>query len=88
MQQSHSQQQQQPAHQPQQVHQQQPPPPQDASGNRPKRYSSLRQRPAITEGPGQQNYQTPHGQHTYYPPQGNFFVVLKHYSIFEIKYEI
>lgn len=67
MQQSRSQQ---PTHQ-QQVHPPPPLAPQDGTGNRPKRYSSLRQRPPITEGPGQPNYQTPHAQHTYYPPQGN-----------------
>ncbi|XP_051170088.1 transcription factor SPT20 homolog isoform X2 [Leptopilina boulardi] len=43
---------------------------QDASANRPKRYSSLRQRPTIAEGPGQQNFPSPHGQHTFYPSQG------------------
>lgn len=46
---------------------------QDASANRPKRYSSLRQRPTIAEGPGQQNFPSPHGQHTFYPSQGNVF---------------
>ncbi|KAJ8669371.1 hypothetical protein QAD02_000630 [Eretmocerus hayati] len=43
---------------------------QDITSNRPKRYSSLRQRPPITEGPptpAQPNYQ-PAPQHTYYPP--------------------
>ena len=48
----------------------QPPPQQDITSNRPKRYSSLRQRPTIAEGPpapAQQNYQPP-PQHTYYPP--------------------
>ncbi|XP_033226650.1 protein CASC3-like isoform X2 [Belonocnema kinseyi] len=60
---------QQPTHQ-QQVHSPPPPAPQDGIGNRPKRYSSLRQRPPITEGPGQSNYQAPHAPHTYYPTQG------------------
>ncbi|XP_043267125.1 protein CASC3 isoform X2 [Venturia canescens] len=58
-----------PEPQPQQVHAQQP----DVAGNRPKRYSSLRQRPAIPEGPGQQQpptYSTQHPQHGFYPPQG------------------
>lgn len=44
---------------------------QDIASNRPKRYSSLRQRPAIAEGPpapAQPNYQPPPPQHTYYPP--------------------
>ncbi|XP_058792026.1 protein CASC3-like isoform X2 [Phymastichus coffea] len=48
----------------------QQPPQQDIVSNRPKRYSSLRQRPAIAEGPSapaQPNYQPP-PQHTYYPP--------------------
>ncbi|XP_046739131.1 protein CASC3-like isoform X3 [Diprion similis] len=47
----------------------------DAAGNRPKRYSSLRQRPPVPEGPGQQGYQPQHGQHGYYPqgyPPGHF----------------
>ncbi|XP_034947916.1 protein CASC3 isoform X2 [Chelonus insularis] len=61
-----------PSQQPQQ--QQQTPthsqPPPDVAGNRPKRYSSLRQRPTISEGPGQQNYSAQHTQHTFYPPQG------------------
>lgn len=48
---------------------------QDASANRPKRYSSLRQRPTITEGPGQQNFPSPHGQHTFYPSQGNVYFI-------------
>ncbi|XP_046739129.1 trithorax group protein osa-like isoform X2 [Diprion similis] len=43
----------------------------DAAGNRPKRYSSLRQRPPVPEGPGQQGYQPQHGQHGYYPQAGN-----------------
>ncbi|XP_015598571.1 protein CASC3 isoform X2 [Cephus cinctus] len=64
----------------QQSHQQQ----QDASGNRPKRYSSLRQRPAIPEGPGQPGYQPQHGQHGYYPPQGgNTRAVLESSGPFE-----
>ncbi|XP_017798145.1 PREDICTED: protein CASC3 isoform X2 [Habropoda laboriosa] len=69
--------------------QQQPPPQQqqqsvqqDGAANRPKRYSSLRQRPTIPENPGQQNYSPQHGQHGqhnqhgqhgqhgYFPPQG------------------
>lgn len=37
--------------------------PQDGSANRPKRYSSLRQRPTVSETPGQQNYPAQHGQH-------------------------
>lgn len=61
-QQSHQQQ----AHSQQQTIQQQ-----DSSGNRPKRYSSLRQRPTISETSGQQNYPSQHGQHRYFPPQGN-----------------
>ncbi|CAK9830326.1 Protein CASC3 [Anthophora retusa] len=36
---------------------------QDGSANRPKRYSSLRQRPTISESPGQQTYPPQHGQH-------------------------
>ncbi|XP_078037577.1 CASC3 exon junction complex subunit isoform X2 [Augochlora pura] len=36
---------------------------QDSSANRPKRYSSLRQRPTVSETPGQQNYPSQHGQH-------------------------
>lgn len=51
----------------QQTHQQSQP---DVAGNRPKRYSSLRQRPTIPDVPGQQTYPTPHGQHGFYPPQG------------------
>ncbi|XP_015524060.2 protein CASC3 isoform X1 [Neodiprion lecontei] len=68
MQQQHQQpqQQQQPAQQ-QSARQQQ----HDAAGNRPKRYSSLRQRPPVPEGPGQQGYQPQHGQHGYYPQAGN-----------------
>ncbi|XP_076174148.1 CASC3 exon junction complex subunit isoform X2 [Ptiloglossa arizonensis] len=73
-QQSHTQQQ-------QQSQQQQ----QDGSANRPKRYSSLRQRPTVSDNPGQQNYPPQHGQHGqhsqhnqhsqhsqhgYFPPQG------------------
>ncbi|XP_063990245.1 protein CASC3 isoform X2 [Diachasmimorpha longicaudata] len=71
----------------------QPPPPQqpsvqqqtnpqslpDVAGNRPKRYSSLRQRPVIPEGTVQQTYpqqHTQHNQHGYYPsqayPQGHY----------------
>ncbi|XP_011309696.1 protein CASC3 isoform X2 [Fopius arisanus] len=47
----------------------------DVAGNRPKRYSSLRQRPAMPEGPVQQTYpqqHSQHGQHNqhgFYPPQ-------------------
>lgn len=59
---------------------------QDGSANRPKRYSSLRQRPTISENPGQQTYPPQHGQHGqhnqhnqhgqhgqhgYFTPQGN-----------------
>jgi len=62
-QQSHQQQ----THSPQQTIQQQ----QDGSGNRPKRYSSLRQRPTISETSAQQNYPSQHAQHGYFPPQGN-----------------
>lgn len=70
MQSSHPQQQAPP--QPQQQQPQQPPQPQpqDMATNRPKRYSSLRQRPTMAEGPpnpAQANYQ-PAPQHTYYPP--------------------
>ncbi|XP_031845556.1 CASC3 exon junction complex subunit isoform X2 [Nomia melanderi] len=36
---------------------------QDSSANRPKRYSSLRQRPTVAENPPQQNYPPQHGQH-------------------------
>ncbi|XP_032665459.1 protein CASC3-like isoform X2 [Odontomachus brunneus] len=61
-QQSHQQQ----THSQQQTIQQQ----QDGSGNRPKRYSSQRQRTTISETSGQQNYQSQHGQHGYFPPQG------------------
>ncbi|XP_071581148.1 uncharacterized protein Btz isoform X2 [Temnothorax nylanderi] len=43
---------------------------QDSSGNRPKRYSSLRQRPTISETSTQQNYPSQHTQHGYFPPQG------------------
>ncbi|XP_014485899.1 PREDICTED: protein CASC3 [Dinoponera quadriceps] len=57
MQQTHSQQ--------QTVQQQQ-----DGSGNRPKRYSSQRQRTTISETSGQQNYPSQHGQHGYFSPQG------------------
>ncbi|KAK0090034.1 hypothetical protein PV325_003847 [Microctonus aethiopoides] len=56
-----------PSQQQQQTHQQSQP---DVAGNRPKRYSSLRQRPTIPDVPGQQTYPTPHGQHGFYPPQG------------------
>ncbi|XP_008556469.1 protein CASC3 isoform X1 [Microplitis demolitor] len=45
--------------------------PSEVAGSRPKRYSSLRQRPAIPDGPGQQNYQPqhgPHGQHNQHGP--------------------
>ncbi|KAH0567013.1 protein CASC3-like isoform X1 [Cotesia glomerata] len=47
--------------------------PSEMGGNRPKRYSSLRQRPAISDGPGQQNYPTQHnqhGQHSQHGPHG------------------
>ncbi|EGI68639.1 PREDICTED: protein CASC3 isoform X2 [Acromyrmex echinatior] len=64
-QQSHQQQ----THSPQQTLQQQQQQ-QDSSGNRPKRYSSLRQRPTITETSAQQNYPSQHAQHGYFPPQG------------------
>lgn len=57
-QQSHSQQQQQSQQQAQSIQQQ------DGSANRPKRYSSLRQRSTISDNPGQQNYPAQHGQHT------------------------
>lgn len=67
-------QQQQQSHQ-QQTHAQQPPiqqqQQQDSSGSRPKRYSSLRQRPTISETSTQQNYASQHAQHGYFPPQGN-----------------
>ncbi|KYN00007.1 PREDICTED: protein CASC3-like isoform X1 [Cyphomyrmex costatus] len=69
-QQSHQQQ----THLSQQTLQQQ----QDSSGNRPKRYSSLRQRPTITETSAQQNYPSQHAQHGYFPPQaGNSRTVLE-----------
>ncbi|XP_024884102.1 protein CASC3 isoform X2 [Temnothorax curvispinosus] len=74
------QQQQQQQQQPQQSHQQQThsqqqtiqqqQQQQDSSGNRPKRYSSLRQRPTISETSTQQNYPSQHTQHGYFPPQG------------------
>jgi len=75
MQQQQQQQQQQQSHQ-QQTHSsqqtlQQQQQQQDSSGNRPKRYSSLRQRPTITETSAQQNYPSQHAQHGYFPPQGN-----------------
>lgn len=63
-------QQQQPSHQ-QQTHAQQQTIQQDSSGSRPKRYSSLRQRPTISETSAQQNYPSQHAQHGYFPPQGN-----------------
>lgn len=63
-QQSHQQQ----THAQQQTIQQQ----QDSSGSRPKRYSSLRQRPTISETSAQQNYSSQHAQHGYFPPQGNY----------------
>lgn len=59
---------------------------QDGSSNRPKRYSSLRQRSTVSDNPGPQNYPPQHGQHGqhnqhnqhgqhgqhgYFPPQGN-----------------
>jgi hypothetical protein len=81
MQPSHAQQQPPPQQQPLQQ-----PPQQDISTNRPKRYSSLRQRPPIAEGPanpGQPNYQ-PAPQHTYYPPpQGKVQAILTVYFISE-----
>ncbi|XP_076765950.1 CASC3 exon junction complex subunit isoform X2 [Xylocopa sonorina] len=49
--------------QPQQQQQQQSIQQQDGSANRPKRYSSLRQRPTISDNAGQQNYPPQHGQH-------------------------
>ncbi|EFN76144.1 protein CASC3 isoform X2 [Harpegnathos saltator] len=61
-QQSHQQQ----THSQQQTIQQQ----QDGSGNRPKRYSSQRQRTTISETSSQQNYPSQHGQHGYFSPQG------------------
>ncbi|RLU20263.1 hypothetical protein DMN91_006870 [Ooceraea biroi] len=71
-QQTHSQQQ--TIQQQQQQQQQQ----QDNSGNRPKRYSSLRQRPTISETSAQQNYPSQHAQHGYFPPQaGNSRSVLE-----------
>ncbi|XP_012526151.1 protein CASC3 isoform X3 [Monomorium pharaonis] len=70
-QQSHQQQ----THSSQQTIQQQQ---QDSSGNRPKRYSSLRQRPTISETSAQQNYPSQHAQHGYFPPQaGNSRAVLE-----------
>lgn len=36
---------------------------QDGSANRPKRYSSLRQRSTVSDNPGPQNYPPQHGQH-------------------------
>ncbi|XP_077259839.1 CASC3 exon junction complex subunit isoform X1 [Temnothorax americanus] len=82
------QQQQQQQQQPQQSHQQQThsqqqaiqqqQQQQDSSGNRPKRYSSLRQRPTISETSTQQNYPSQHTQHGYFPPQaGNSRAVLE-----------
>lgn len=65
--QSHQQQ----THSQQQTIQQQQQQQQDSSGNRPKRYSSLRQRPTISETSAQQNYPSQHAQHGYFPPQGN-----------------
>lgn len=62
--------QQQSSHQ-QQTHAQQQTIQQDSSGSRPKRYSSLRQRPTISETSTQQNYPSQHAQHGYFPPQGN-----------------
>ncbi|KAG8037604.1 hypothetical protein G9C98_005815 [Cotesia typhae] len=44
--------------------------PSEIGGNRPKRYSSLRQRPAISDGPGQQNYPTQHNQHGQHSQHG------------------
>ncbi|KMR04521.1 protein casc3 [Lasius niger] len=44
---------------------------QDSSGSRPKRYSSLRQRPTISETSAQQNYSSQHAQHGYFPPQAH-----------------
>lgn len=72
-------QQQQPSHQ-QQTHAQQQTiqQQQDSSGSRPKRYSSLRQRPTISETSAQQNYPSQHAQHGYFPPQaGNSRAVLE-----------
>lgn len=67
----------------------------DASGNRPKRYSSLRQRPTVSENPPQQNYQPQHTQvtqhvqhpqhtqHGYFSPQGkNYSLNLMQLTIF------
>lgn len=73
--QSHQQQ----AHSQQQtIQQQQQQQQQDNSGNRPKRYSSLRQRPTISETSAQQNYPSQHAQHGYFPPQaGNSRSVLE-----------
>lgn len=55
--------------------QQQPQTLPDVVANRPKRYSSLRQRPAMSDGPGQQAYSpqphNQHAQHGFYSPQGN-----------------
>ncbi|XP_011639579.1 protein CASC3 isoform X1 [Pogonomyrmex barbatus] len=68
--------QQQQSHQQQTMQQQQQQ--QDSSGNRPKRYSSLRQRPTISETSAQQNYPSQHAQHGYFPPQaGNSRAVLE-----------
>ncbi|XP_072760753.1 uncharacterized protein Btz isoform X2 [Anoplolepis gracilipes] len=61
---------QQQTHAQQQPIQQQQQQQQDSSGNRPKRYSSLRQRPTISETSAQQNYPSQHTQHGYFPPQG------------------
>ncbi|EFN73087.1 Protein CASC3 [Camponotus floridanus] len=63
-------QQQQSSHQQQTHAQQQIQQQQDSSGSRPKRYSSLRQRPTISETSTQQNYPSQHAQHGYFPPQG------------------
>ncbi|XP_066601229.1 protein CASC3-like [Prorops nasuta] len=52
-----------------QQHQSPQQPQQDVAANRPKRYSSLRQRPAIQETPNQQTYPPQHGQHGYFSPQ-------------------
>lgn len=75
-QQSHQQQ----THSQQQTIQQQ----QDGSGNRPKRYSSQRQRTTISETSGQQNYPSQHGQHGYFPPQGNYTYI----DIFYFKFTL
>jgi len=74
-QQTHSQQ--------QQAMQQQQQQQQDNSGNRPKRYSTLRQRPTISETSAQQNYPSQHAQHGYFPPQGirYFHILYRHVKL-------